>query len=106
MITFDEFKKVEMRVAKVLEAEKLEGSEKLMKLQVDLGEEKRQIVAGIAKHYEPEYLKGRQILIATNLEPRKLMGEESNGMVLAADSPDGPVILAPEKEVPNGAIVK
>lgn len=110
-ISFDEFKKVELRVARVLEAERVEGSEKLLKLQVDLGESdlatligiKRQIIAGIGKVYTPENLIGKQIVIVANLEPRKLMGLESQGMILAASGQDGPVILMPEKEVPLGS---
>jgi len=107
MITIDDFKKVELKVAKVLEAEKVEGSEKLIKLQVDLGTEKRQILAGIAQYYEPENLIGREIVIVANLEPRTLMGLESQGMLLAASGDDGvPVILVPEKEIPPGAGVR
>lgn len=93
-------------MAKVLEAERVEGSEKLLKLKLSLGEEERQIIAGIGKNYEPDNLPGREIIIVANLEPRKLMGLESNGMLLAADSPDGPVILVPEKEVVPGTSIK
>jgi len=107
MITFEEFKKVELKVGKIMEAEKIEGSDKLIKLQVDLGAEKRQIVAGIAKSYEIEKLIGREIAVVTNLEPRILKGVESQGMLLAADGGEsGPVLLSIEKEVPPGSEIK
>lgn len=107
MINYDDFKKIELKVAKILEAERVEGSEKLLKLKLDLEEaETRQVIAGIGKNYAPAGLPGKEIIIVANLEPRKLMGLESNGMLLAADSPDGPVILIPEKEVKVGSIIK
>jgi methionyl-tRNA synthetase len=87
-IGIDDFMKVELRVAKVLAAEKVEKSKKLLKLQVDVGSEHRTLVAGIAEAYEPESLVGRTVVVVFNLKPAKLMGIESNGMVLAA-SPDG-----------------
>lgn len=102
MISIDEFKKIELKVAKVLTAEKVAGSDKLLKLEVDLGSEKRQIVAGIGKAYNPEDLMGKQIIIVANLEPRLLMGLESQGMVLAANSEAGPVLIIPDKEVVPG----
>lgn len=103
MINFDDFKKIEMKIAKVIAAERVEGSEKLLKLQVDLGAEERQIIAGIGKAYAPEDLLGKEIAIIANLEPRQLMGLESQGMVLCASGESGPVLLCPEKEVPLGA---
>ena len=106
MITYEDFKKLELRVAKVIEVEKVEGSEKLLKLGLNLGGESRQIIAGIGKNYEPEKLLGKEIIIIANLEPKQLMGLESNGMLLAADSADGPVILTPEKEVEPGVFIK
>ena len=90
----------------MLSAERVEGSDKLLKLQVDVGAESRQIVAGIGKQYAPEQIVGRQIVIVANLEPRKLMGLESQGMLLAASDEQGPVILMPEHEVPPGAEVR
>jgi len=102
MITIDNFKKIELKVVKVISVERVEGSDKLLKLEVDLGDEKRQIVSGIAKSYNPEDLVGKEIIIVANLEPRSLMGLESQGMVLAAGSEAGPVLLIPEKEVAPG----
>ena len=106
MITFDQFKEINLRVVKILSAERVEGSDKLLRLQVSLGEEERQIVAGIGKRYSLEELVGTEIVIVANLEPRKLMGLESQGMLLAADSPEGPVLLRPDREVPPGSMVK
>jgi methionine--tRNA ligase beta chain len=106
VINLDDFKKVELKVAKVLSAENIEGSDKLLKLQVDLGTEQRQILAGIAKYYKPGELTGKQIIIITNLEPRQMMGLESQGMVLAAG--DGEVIslLTPDKEMSPGTSIR
>jgi methionine--tRNA ligase beta chain len=106
MISFEEFKKIELKVGKVLNAEKIEGSEKLLKLIVDLGDERRQVVAGIAKYYKLEDLIGKEIVVVANLEPKKLMGSESQGMLLAADVNGEPVILIPEKEVPPGTKIR
>lgn len=106
MINFDDFKKVEIKIGKILAAEKVAGSEKLLKLEIDLGVEKKQIVAGIGNTYEPDFLIGKELPIVCNLEPRMLMGLESQGMILAADSGEGPVIMFPEREVPPGSEVK
>lgn len=104
-VSFDDFAKVHLKAVKILEAERVEGSEKLLKLQVDLGTQRRQIVAGIGKAYAPENLIGKQIIIVANLAPRKLMGLESQGMVLAAGSEDGPVLLIPDKDVAPGSSI-
>ena len=106
MITYDDFKKVELKIAKIITAEEVPGAEKLLKLQIDLGQEKRQIVAGIKKNYQPGSLIGKEIVVVINLEPRMVMGVESNGMLLAASDEGGPVILMPEREVPPGSGVK
>jgi len=105
MITIDDFKKVDLRVAKIISAERVEGSEKLIKLQVNMGEENRQIVAGIGLAYDPATLVGREIIIVANLEPRMLMGLESQGMLLAASN-DHPVLLQPEQEVAPGSSIR
>jgi len=106
-ISIDEFMKVELRVAKVLEAEAVPKSKKLMKLKVDVGTEQRTIVAGIAEAYQAEQLVGRTIAIVFNLKPAKLMGIESNGMVLAASVGDGqPVLVGFDQDVPPGARVR
>ncbi len=99
--------KVELRVAKVLEAEAVPKSKKLLKLKVDIGTDQRTIVAGIAEAYQPDQLVGRTIVIVANLQPAKLMGIESNGMVLAA-SPEGglPMLVAVDPSMPPGARVR
>lgn len=105
MISFEDFQKIELKIAKVLQAEKIEKSDKLLKLQIDLGGENRQLVAGIAQQYAPESLIGREIVIVANLEPRVLFGVESRGMLLAANA-QGPVLLAPDREVPPGTSIR
>jgi methionyl-tRNA synthetase len=106
-ITIDDFAKVELRVAQILVAERIPKADKLLRLEVDLGYEKRQILAGIAQYYEPEKLIGRKIVIVANLAPRKMRGLESNGMLLAASLPDGaPVLAGFLEEVPLGARLK
>jgi len=106
-ITIDDFSKVELRVAQIMVAERVPKADKLLRLEVDLGHEKRQILAGIAEHYEPEKLIGRKIVIVANLAPRKMRGLESNGMLLAASLEDGaPVLAGFLEEVPLGARLK
>jgi methionyl-tRNA synthetase len=105
-ITIDDFVKVQLKVAKVLTAERVPKSEKLIKLQVDLGSEQRQIVAGIGKKYEPEQLLGKKIVIVANLKPAKLMGIESQGMVLAAGDKDVGGLVTIVEDVEPGTKVK
>ena len=105
-ITIDEFMKIQLKTAKVLAAERVPKSEKLIKLQVSLGTEQRQIVAGIGKKYEPEGLVGKTIVIVANLKPAKLMGIESQGMVLAAGDADVRGLLTVLEEVDPGTKVK
>ncbi|OGN00444.1 MAG: methionine--tRNA ligase subunit beta [Candidatus Yanofskybacteria bacterium RIFCSPHIGHO2_02_FULL_41_29] len=107
MITYDDFKKIDLRVAKILKVERVEGSEKLVRLQIDVGDlGQRQLIAGIGTVYASEILVGKQIVIVANLEPKKLMGLESNGMLLATSDEMGPVLIAPESEVKEGAGIK
>lgn len=104
VISFEEFDKTELKVGTVLAAEGVESSNKLVKLSVDLGGEKRQIIAGIRKSYQPEQLLGMQIVVIANLAPRSLAGLESQGMVLAAHDEAGlPIVLRPERSAPNGS---
>jgi methionyl-tRNA synthetase len=106
-IGIDDFAKVELRVGQVKSAEKVAGADKLLKLLVDIGDEVRQIVAGIATAYQPEELVGRKVVIVANLAPRKLRGVESNGMIVAASTPEGkPVLCTFTEEVPVGARLK
>ena len=106
-ITIDDFKKIDLRVAKVIEAEKIPKSKKLLKLRVEIGGETRQVVAGIAHQYEPEQLKGRLIVVVANLEPATLMGEQSQGMLLAVNAPDGTVsVVTVQDNLPTGSVVR
>ncbi len=105
-ITIDDFMKVELRVAEVLEVEPVKKADKLLKLQLDLGYEKRQVVSGIAQYYKPEELVGKKVICVTNLKPVKLRGELSQGMILAGSS-DGKLSVATvDNSLPNGAKVK
>jgi methionyl-tRNA synthetase len=106
-IGIEDFSKVEMCVGEVKSAERVAGADKLLKLMVDIGDEVRQVVAGIATVYEPEKLVGRKVVVVVNLQPRKLRGVESNGMILAASGPDGnPVLATFLEDVPVGARLK
>lgn len=128
-ISFDDFKKIDIRIGKILSAEKVEGSDKLMKLIVDFGSEpaksepvgewievqtedknegriKRQIIAGIAQFYAPEALIGKECPFAYNLAPRVLKGLESQGMILCPSDNGGPILLHPDKEITPGSTVK
>ncbi|HHW92861.1 MAG TPA: methionine--tRNA ligase subunit beta, partial [Firmicutes bacterium] len=103
-ISIDEFARLDLRVAEVVAAERIEKSNKLLKLQVVLGEEKRQVVAGIAKHVEPEELVGKKLILVANLQPAKLMGIESNGMILAASDAEGNLsLLTVDRDIASGA---
>ncbi|HHU34094.1 MAG TPA: methionine--tRNA ligase subunit beta, partial [Bacteroidetes bacterium] len=106
-ITFDDFSKLDIRTATVLEAERVPKTDKLLKLKIDTGLDIRVIVSGIAMNYEPEQMVGKQISIIANLEPRKIKGIESKGMILMAEESDGKLtVVAPERRVSNGSTVK
>lgn len=106
LITIDDFAKLDLRVAKVLEASKVEGSDKLLKLSVELGGEKRQVVSGIAKYYSPESLVGKSVIMVANLKPVKLKGIESQGMILAASNDDGLVVATLDGTIDSGSKVR
>lgn len=107
LIEYEDFMKVELKSAKVLEAEKVAKSEKLLRLQVEIGAERRQIIAGVAKSYSPEDLIGKTIVVVSNLKPAKLMGNESNGMLLAAQREDGShKVIMLDDSVPSGVRIK
>ena len=106
MITYDDFAKLEIRIGTIEKAEKIPNANKLLKLQVSIGEEKRQVIAGIAEFYTPEELVGKQCPFLVNLEPKKLKGEESQGMMLAIDTTGVKgdcFLLHPDKKVPDGS---
>ncbi len=131
-ISFDVFSQLDLRVGRITAAEVVEGADRLLRIEVDIGEEKRQLVAGlrhagvvsatqagirhagvvsatqagIRDRYAPKELLGKQVVVVANLEPKVLKGIESQGMLLCADGTDGPVLLTPEREVPAGAAVR
>jgi methionyl-tRNA synthetase len=104
-MTIDEFAKMELKTARVLQAERVDGAEKLLKLQIDLGNEQRQIVAGIAQYYKPDDMVGKTIVVITNLDPARIRGVESNGMLLAAQSGGKLVLLTTDNEISPGSKV-
>lgn len=106
VISIEDFAKIDLRIAEVLEAEKVEGADKLLKLQIKIGNEKRQIVAGIAQHYTPEELIGKKIVVVANLKPAKLRGIESCGMLLAASDSKGLTLVTVDRDIDSGAKVK
>ena len=106
IININEFAKLDLRIGKIVNAERIEGSKKLVKLEVDVGDEMRPLVAGIAEDYIPEDLIGKLVPILANLKPAKLMGVESRGMILAVDVKGKPILLHPDKEVPAGSRIR
>jgi methionine--tRNA ligase beta chain len=106
MITIEDFQKIELKIGKIISAEKVPETDKLLKLEVDFGEQTRTIVSGITQTYdEPDKLVGKLVPFVTNLEPRTIKGLESNGMILAAHNETGPIILTTDGDVPAGAKV-
>lgn len=107
MINFDDFAKLEIKIGKIVSAEKVEDANKLLKLEIDFGDEKRQIVSGIAQWYKVEDLVGKQVPVLVNLEPRTFRGVQSQGMILAAaGDDDSAVLLHPDKDVPPGSKIR
>lgn len=106
MASINDFQKLAIKIGTIRSAEKVEGSSKLLKLDIDLGHEKRQILAGIGEKYDPKDLKGKQIPILANLDPRMLMGLESQGMILAANVDGEPVLLHPDSKIANGTSIR
>lgn len=104
-ITLDDFKKVEIKIGKVVECSKVENADKLLKLQVDFGDFQRQIISAIAEFYSPEDLEGKKLPFIVNLEPRNFRGEESQGMLVAMDTEEKPVLLVPAEDVKEGTLV-
>jgi methionyl-tRNA synthetase len=103
LVTIDEFKRLDLRVAKVLEARPHPNADKLVLLKIDVGDQQKQIIAGIRAWYTPESLVGRSIVVVNNLQPAMLRGEESNGMLLAATSGDQVIVLVPDRDCAPGA---
>ncbi len=106
MITFDEFKKVELKVGKILQAEPVEGSEKLLKLEVDFAEDKpRTVVSGIAGHVDMDTFVGSKKIFVTNLEPRPILGIESQAMILAGKDGQGLALVETTRDLPTGTLL-
>lgn len=105
-ITYDDFAKLDIRIAKILSTEKIPGKSKIIKGIIDLGEEKREVIIGGAEYYQPEDLVGKTVVVIANLEPRKIAGFESNAMLLAADVHDKPFWLTVNEDVPLGTKIK
>lgn len=105
-VTFDDFSKLDLRVAKIIQIEKIPRKSKIVKGVIDLGEEKRDVIIGGAEYYQPEELVNRKVIVITNLEPRKIAGIESNAMLLAADLNDKPFWLTVSEDVPIGTKIK
>lgn len=104
-ITYDDFKKLDLRVGKVIATERIKGMTKVMKALVDLGNEKRELIVGGAEFYEPEYFTNKKVIVVANLEPKKIAGISSNGMLLAADMNGKPIWLTVAEDVPAGSKV-
>lgn len=104
--TFEDFKKLELKIGKIVTAEKVDKSDKLLKLEIDFGDEKRQVISGIAKEYTIEDLVDKSFVFVTNLESRQIMGLESQGMILAADFDGHAVLLEPNQEVDPGTSIR
>ena len=103
VIEIGDFAKVQLRVAEVLEAERVENADRLLKLQIDVGGDKRQVVAGIAEHYTPEEIKGKRVVVVVNLKPAKIRGLESSGMLLAAKKGKKLSVVTLDRDLPPGA---
>lgn len=107
IITLEEFQKLDLRIGKIIKAEKVPNTKKLINLEVEIGRgETRQIVAGMGEYLKPENLTGKNIVVLVNIEPRKFMGLESKGMILAADLEGKPILITPEEDVPPGIKIK
>lgn len=106
MVSFDEFKKLDIRIGRIMAAERIEGAKKLLKLVINIGDEERQVVAGIAETYQPEDLIDRKIPLIVNLDPATIRGVESRGMILAVDIGNKAILLNPDEDVPEGSRVR
>lgn len=106
LINYDDFAKLDLRVGKILDCESVKNSDKLLKYTIDIGTSKRQILAGVRQWYDPSEMIGKTVVIIANLEPKKMVGLTSQGMILMADDPDKPVLISPESEAKKGTIVR
>jgi len=105
-IAFSDFQKLDLQTAIIVNVEPLQGTDKIYKVQIDLGGQKRQILAGLRPHYQTEELIGKQVVVLVNLKPKKIRGEISEGMLLAADADGKVVLISPVREIPAGTTVR
>ncbi|RLF00214.1 MAG: methionine--tRNA ligase subunit beta [Thermoprotei archaeon] len=105
-VSFEEFKRLDLRIGRIVAAERVKRARKLLLLKVDLGGETRQLVAGLAEYYDPSELIGKEVVVVANLKPKVIMGLVSQGMLLAAVEDGKPVLIIPEREVPPGTRVE
>jgi len=105
-ISYDDFAKLDLRVAKIIKTESIPGKSRIIKGTIDLGDDKRDVIIGGAQYYQPEDLIGKVVIVITNLEPKKMAGVESNAMLLAADVDDKPFWLTVNEDVPLGSPIK
>ena len=105
-ITYDDWRKLDLRVGEVIKSEAHPDAEKLLVLRLKIGKEERTVVAGIKAYYDPKKLVGKKVVVLTNLQPRELRGIKSEGMILAAVDGDNVVLLQPEKDIPSGAKIQ
>lgn len=105
-ISLSDLQKLDIRIGKVVHAERVPETDKLIRLEIDFGVETRQIVTGMAEFFDPEHFIGKEIPVILNLEPRVIQGIESQGMILAAEAAGLPVLIHPEKEVPPGSVIR
>lgn len=105
-ITYDDFSKLDLRIAKIISTEKIPGKSRIIKGVIDLGDEKREVVIGGAEYYQPEELVGKTVVVIANLEPRKIAGFDSNAMLLAADVNNKPFWLTVQEDIPLGTKIK
>ena len=105
-VTYDDFAKLDLRIAKIISTEKIPGKSRIIKGVIDLGDEKREVIIGGAEYYQPEELVGKTVVVIANLEPRKIAGFESNTMLLAADVNDKPFWLTVQEDIPLGTKIK
>jgi len=105
-VSYDDFAKLDLRVAKIIDTEPIEGKSRIIKGTIDLGEDKRDVIIGGAQYYQPEDLIGKIVIVIANLEPKKMAGVESNAMLLAADVDDKPFWLTVKEDIPLGSPIK
>jgi len=106
MVSFDDFKKIDLRIARITEVQEHPNADRLYLIAIEIGDKQKQVVAGLKGHYSPEELKGKEVVVVDNLEPATIRGIKSEGMILAAQGDEKIAIIVPEKEVKTGSLIK